>query len=59
VKGKLTMRLEAFDLLRQLSNTQYAVNAQGRTETWYRSLPNYVMLHMVYNMNWNNKKGKK
>jgi hypothetical protein len=59
VKGKLTMRLEAFDLLRQLSNTQYAVNAQGRTETWYRSLPSYVMLHMVYNMNWNNKKGKK
>ena len=47
-KGKLIARIEAFDLLHQLSNTQYSVNAQGRTETWYRSLPHYVMLHLVY-----------
>ena len=32
-KGKLIARIEAFDLLHQLSNTQYTVNAQGRTET--------------------------
>ena len=47
-KGKLIARIEAFDLLHQLSNTQYTVNAQGRTETWYRSLPHYVMAHLVY-----------
>ena len=56
LKGKLIARLEAFDLLHQLSNTQYEVNAQGRVETWYRSLPHYVMLHLVYHWNANPKK---
>ena len=55
-KVKLIARIEAFDLLHQLSNTQYSVNAQGRTETWYRSLPHYVMLHLVYHWNKNPKK---
>ena len=55
-KGKLIARIEAFDLLHQLSNTQYSVNAQGRTETWYRSLPHYVMLHLVYHWNKNPRK---
>lgn len=56
VKGKFILRLEAFDLLHQLSATQYEVNAQGRVETWYRSLPHYVMLHAVYHWNRNPKK---
>ena len=55
-KGKLIARIEAFDLLHQLSSTQYTVNAQGRTETWYRSLPHYVMAHLVYHWNKNPKK---
>lgn len=55
-KGKLIARIEAFDLLHQLSSTHYEVNAQGRTETWYRSLPHYVMLHLVYHWNKNPKK---
>ena len=54
-KGKLIARIEAFDLLHQVSSTQYTVNAQGRTETWYRSLPNYVMFHLVYHWNRNPK----
>ena len=56
LKGKLIARIEAFDLLHQLSNTEYVVNAQGRTVTWYRSLPHYVMLHVVYHWNKNPKK---
>ncbi|MBQ0021210.1 MAG: hypothetical protein KBT39_11910 [Bacteroidales bacterium] len=56
LKGKLIARIEAFDLLHNLSNTQYAVNAQGRTITWYRSLPHYAMLHLVYHWNKNPKK---
>ena len=56
LKGKLIARIEAFDLLHQVSSTQYAVSAQGRTETWYRSLPHYVMLHLVYHWNKNPKK---
>ena len=56
LKGKIIVRIEAYDLLHQLSNTQYIVDAQGRTETWYRSLPRYVMLHVVYHWNRNPKK---
>ena len=56
LKGKLIARIEAFDLLHQLSNTQNAINAQGRTETWYRSLPHYVMMHVVYHWSKNPKK---
>lgn len=55
-KGKLIARIEAFDLFHQLSSTLYEVNAQGRTETWYRSLPHYVMAHIVYHWNKNPKK---
>ena len=58
LKGKLIARIEAFDLLHQLSSTQYEVNAQGRTETWYRSLPSYVMFRLVYHFNINPKKKK-
>ncbi len=55
-KGKLIARIEAFDLLHQLSSTQYDINAQGRIVTMYRSLPHYVMAHLVYHFNKNPKK---
>lgn len=57
LKGKLIARIEVFDILHQLSNTQYTVNAQGRTETYYRSLPHYVMAHLVYH--WNRQSSKR
>ncbi len=44
LKEKFTLKLQAFDLLHELSNMQYEVNAQGRTETWHNSLPRYLML---------------
>ena len=47
-KEKLTLKLTAFDLLHKLSETQYFVNAQGRTETWNNCIPRYVMLSMTY-----------
>ena len=56
LKGKLILSLEAFDLLHQLSPIEYDVNAQGRTVTWYRSLPHYVMLHAAWHFNKNPKK---
>lgn len=49
LKGKLVASIESFDLLHQMSQTQYEVNAQGRVETWIRSLPHYVMFHLKYN----------
>lgn len=59
LKGKLVARIEAFDILHQLSSTQYQVNAQGRIETWYRSLPHYFMAHLVYHFNKNPGKNRK
>ena len=38
----------AFDILHQLSSTQYSVNAQGRTETWRNCIPRYAMLTLAY-----------
>lgn len=51
LNGKLVVGLEVFDLFHQLSSTQYAINAQGRTETWNRMLPNYIMMHIAYHFN--------
>lgn len=56
LKGRLVARVEGFDILHQLSQVNYEVNAQGRIETWYRSLPHYVMLHLIYNFNLINRK---
>ena len=47
-KGCLVAKLTAFDLLHQLSNKDYSVNAQGRTETRYNSIPRYLMLSLAY-----------
>lgn len=48
LKGKVTASLQAFDILHQLSSTQYSINAQGRTETWQNCIPRYAMLHLTY-----------
>ncbi|EJW96631.1 hypothetical protein EVA_15269 [gut metagenome] len=56
LKGKLLLNIEAYDILHRLSSTRYEVNAQGRTEMWYRTLPNYVMFHLVYRWNKNPKR---
>ena len=50
LKGRLTAKLQAFDLLHQLSNTQYIVNAQGRTETWNNCIPRYALLTLTYKL---------
>jgi hypothetical protein len=54
----LVLRLEAHDLLNQISSTENVVNAQGRTETWYNSIPRFAMLHVCYKFNSMSKKKK-
>lgn len=54
--GKINMVLEAHDIFNQISNTAYEVNAQGRTESWYRVTLHYVMMHLIYRWNRNPKK---
>ena len=48
MRGNLVVKLTAVDLLSQISNLQYSINAQGRTETWVNALPHYVMLGVQY-----------
>lgn len=55
-RGKILVKLQGFDILHQLSSTQYAVNAQGRTESWYNSIPRYLMLFLAWRFNINPKK---
>ena len=45
----LTLALDGFDILGNLSNISQVLNSQGRTETYRNSLPRYVMLHLTYN----------
>ena len=46
LKEMLSVRLEAFDLFHQLRSTEYTLNAQGRVESWRKSIPSYLMLHV-------------
>ncbi len=49
--GQLTLKMEGRDIFNQRSATAYEINAQGRTESWHRILPSYIMLHAVYHFN--------
>ena len=49
IKRTLTVSLEGFDLLGQLSNRRYNINEQGRTETYTNVVSQYVMLKLTYN----------
>jgi hypothetical protein len=51
LKGRMLVMLDGFDLLHQLSNVTYFVNAQGRTETYTNVLPRYVMLRVQFKLN--------
>lgn len=51
LKGNLTFKIDASDILNQISNVTHNINAQGQTETWINSLPRYAMLHVIYKLN--------
>lgn len=53
--GKLVAKLQGFDILHQLSTTQYTVNEQGRTETWHNSIPRYAMISISWRFDHNPK----
>ncbi len=57
LKGKpLTLQLQVIDILGEMSNTNTTINTQGRTETWYNSIPRYALLHVIYKFNTMKKK---
>lgn len=51
MNGKLLFMLDGYDLLGNLSNITYTINAQGRTEVRRNVLPRYAMLHVQYKLN--------
>lgn len=50
LKGRLSVMLNSFDILDNISDIRQALNAQGRTETWPLSIPRYAILHAVYRL---------
>ena len=48
LKNTLTVSIEGFDLLGRLSNRQYNINAQGRTETYTNVVSQYALLKLTY-----------
>ena len=55
-QGKWVAMIDAFDLLHELSNVSYAVNAQGRSVVYTNTIPRYVMFTVQYRFNHNPKK---
>lgn len=47
----LTFMIDGFDLLHQLNNVIYDVNAQGRTVTYTNVIPRYMLFHVLYRLN--------
>lgn len=51
MKGNLMLMLDGFDILHNLKNVNYTVNAQARIETYAGVVPRYVMLHVQWKFN--------
>ena len=51
LKGSVVFVVDAYDLLRQLTNVTYTINAQARTETVSNVIPAYVLFHIQYRWN--------
>ena len=47
-KGKLVVKADAFDVFHQLKKVDRTINAQGRVEKYYNTVPRYVLIHAIY-----------
>ncbi len=52
----LTFIVDGFDILSNLSNVTYSINAQARTETYINVLPRYLLFHIQWKFNKSPKK---
>lgn len=59
LKGALLFRIKANDILAQTKGISYSVNAQGRTETRYQTLPRYVTLTVEYKFDFRPKRERR
>ncbi|MBP5277124.1 MAG: outer membrane beta-barrel protein [Prevotella sp.] len=52
LKGKpLTVSLQFYDILHQMSNYRRSINAMQRSDTEYNNINSYAMLHVIYRLN--------
>lgn len=51
LKGRLLFMLDGYDILHDLKNVSYTMNAQARTETYRTVLPRYFMFHIQWRFN--------
>lgn len=51
MNGSLMFILDGYDLLQQLTNVSYTVNAQARTEIVTNAIPSYFLFHLRWNFN--------
>ena len=51
LKGNLLLMLDGYDMLHDLSNVSYTINAQARTEAYRTVLPRYFMFHVQWRFN--------
>lgn len=50
LKKRLMVGVEGFDILGQLDNVRRSINSQGRSETWYNTVPRYFLLRLSYRL---------
>lgn len=48
LKGNLVAKVELYDILHELSARSYRVDAQSHIETFYNSIPHYIMFSLSY-----------
>ena len=48
MKNNLLLKVTGYDILQQINSITQDYNSQGRTETWVRSIPSYVMATLTY-----------
>ncbi len=52
LKGKpLTVLIQFYDILHQMSNFSRTINAMRRSDTSYNTINSYAMLHVIYRLN--------
>ena len=52
LRGKpLTVSIQFYDILQQLSNYSRSITAQRRSDTEYNTINSYIMLHIIYRLN--------
>lgn len=48
LNGRLTAKVDAYDILNRINNVNVRINSLGRTETWTNSMSRYVLLTLAW-----------